>query len=524
LTTEGLPGPWVNDIAFATAETVFIAAAGNAYRSDDSGATWAESFSIYRSVQTVVASPAFATDRTAFLADGAGRVFSSTDGGGVWEEVGRIAQIGGASEADVWISISPAFPADPTLWATAETGTYRSTDGGLTWEPFAPGVEVPYGGRLVPNPHYPDDPTLEVSTPASDSSLLPPGLRYPPTALAASDGTLLLGTTYGLFRSADGGETWAEANAGLPRTAPSHSAVGIDGTLYGTYAGAVYRLSTSGMSWELRGLLPPGKTGLRTVHTHDLAATGGADTPAVLCLTTYDGLHVSLDEGATWARMAGRGLPPVTFHYPPPLLAANFAESGVAHLAYSGRVHRTDDGGETWAELEEVTGVETLTEAPDGRLLALAWSHVYEWRPEQDEWEQHAVWFGGGPALIRFSSESLAVVMAGDRIHLSEDGGRSWAQIGESELEWAFDYLISPRFDADCAIYAVEAAALSVSTDAGRTWVDAGEGLPDCGEYGGPDCDLMLLGAARTDGGYAVYAASRHDFHTRIWMACAEGD
>jgi len=514
----------VNDIAFASAETVFIAAAGNAYRSDGGGVTWEESFSIYRSVQTVVASPAFAADRTVFLADGAGRLFRSTDGGSVWEEVGRIAQIGGASEADVWLSISPAFPTDPTLWATAETGAYRSTDAGLTWAPFDPGIPVPYGSRLMPNPDYPADPTLEASYPIADPSLLPPDLQYPPTVFAALGETLLQGTMYGLFRSADGGETWMEANAGLPRVAGGHSAVGTDGTLYGTYAGALYRLPPGNASWEFGGLLPEGDTGIGTVHTHDLAATGGVEAPVVLCLTTYDGLFVSRDEGVTWTRMAGEGLPPITFHYPPPLLSMDFAESGVAHMAYSRRLYRTDDGGDTWANVEEVTGVDTLADSPDGRLLALGWSRVYEWLPEPNEWVQHPARFGGKPALVSFSNELLVVAMADEGIHLSQDGGRSWVQIGESELEWAFDYLISPRFDTDHAVYAVETRGLTVSTDAGRTWVEAGEGLPACGEYGSPDCDLMLLGAARFGGGYAVYAAVRQDFHTRIWVARAEGD
>jgi photosystem II stability/assembly factor-like uncharacterized protein len=516
----------VNDVAFATPTTVFIVAGDDVYHSDDGGESWALSFSIYRGMRSLAVSPAFAADQTLFAVDGRSLVFRSTDGGETWEEVSRVAQVGGASDADVWLSISPAYPADPTLWATVEGGdAYRSTDSGLSWEPFDPGVPLDYGMRLVPNPDYPDDLTLEAIYPSINQSLLPPDLAYHPTTLVGLGSTLLLGTHYGLYRSADGGETWAEANTGLPRVAAGHLAVGGDGTIYGTYAGALYRLQVGGARWDFQGSLPEGNTGLGTVHTHDLAAVGGADEPTVLALTTYDGLFVSRDGGATWARMAGEGLPPITFHYPPPLLSADFAESGVAHLAYSGNIYRTEDGGGSWAKVEGVTGVEKLVETPDGRLIALGWSAVYEWDPESGAgWVRHPVHFGGEPSTVRFATDLLAVAIAGDNVYLSEDGGRAWTRIGQSELEQAYHYLISPRFDADHAIYAVGAAMLYVSTDAGRTWVEAGQGLPSCEQYGGPDCDVELLESVPFDGGYTVYGAVRHDFHSRIWIARAVMD
>ncbi|MBE9507080.1 MAG: hypothetical protein IMY86_03440, partial [Chloroflexi bacterium] len=154
LPTDGLPGPWVSDITFATPEIVFIVAGGNVYRSDDGGITWVESFSIYRMVQSIAVSPEFDADQTVFAVDGASRLFRSADGGGAWEEMTRIAHIGGASDAEVWLSISPIFPADPTLWAVASGTAYRSSDGGQTWEPFDPGVEFGWTVRLVPNPDY----------------------------------------------------------------------------------------------------------------------------------------------------------------------------------------------------------------------------------------------------------------------------------------------------------------------------------------------------------------------------------
>jgi len=521
LPTDGLPGPWVSDIAFATPEIVFIVADGNVYRSDDGGITWVESFSIYRMIQSIAVSPSFAADQAIFAVDGGSRLFRSTDGGGAWDEVTRIAQIGGASDEVVWLSISPAFPADPTLWASATGTAYRSTDGGLTWEPFDPGVPLERDARLVPNPDYPANPTLEVVDYAvPDWSPLPETLLHRPTFLVASGATLLLGTWHGLYRSTDGGATWSEANTGLPAASVEPLTIAYDGTIYATVQldPRLFRLQVGGTYWEPLGSLPQGDSGIFWPRAMDVLA--GAGVQPVPVITTFEGMFVSRDGGATWNPMAGAGLPRVRFAYPLPLLSENFVRDGVAHLVVETILYRTDDGGDSWAKVDGVSGVVKLVEAPDRRLVALASSAVYEWDPASgEEWVRHPARFGGDPLTVRFVTYLLAVVMAGDDVYLSQDGGRGWTRIGQSELDQAFYYLISPRFDADHAIYARGAAMVYVSTDAGRTWVEAGAGLPRCEYYDSPECDVVLLEAVRSDGGYTIYASVRHDFHTRIWVA-----
>ena len=529
LPTDGLPGPWVNDVAFATPPTVFTVAGDDVYRSDDSGQTWTLSFSIYRGMRSLAVSPAFAADQTVFAVDGRSLLFRSTDRGGTWEEVSRIAQVGGASDADVYLSISPAYPADPTLWASVEGGiAYRSTDGGLAWEVFDPGFELDGMVRLVPNPDYPANPALEPVYPTAVAGVsLPEILSSHPLALAASGGTLLLGTTRGLYRSTDGGATWAEANAGLPRAGVGPVAVASDGKIYGVAGGdpRLFRLPVGGVRWEPLGRLPEGDVG--TFSVYEVTVIGGADAPPVLVIKTYDDFFVSRDGGLTWERMAGEGLPPVSFRRLIPLFSADFVERGVAHLVYSGRIYRTEDGGDTWAKVEGPVSVNYLVESPGGRLIPFASGAVYERAPESGAgWVRHPVdfGFGGEPIVARFVTDLLALAVMDGDVYLSEDGGRDWTRIGRSELEQVWDYLISPRFDADRAIYAHGAAGVHVSTDAGRTWVEAGAGLPPCEYYDSPECDLVLVDAVPTGDGYTVYASVRHDFHTRLWAARAAGD
>ena len=528
LPTGGLPGPWVNDIAFATPTTVFIVAAADVYRSTDGGETWTLSLSIYRGMRSLAVSPAFAADQTLFATDGRSLLFRSTDGGETWEEISRIAQVGGASDADVYLSISPAYPADPTLWASVEGGVaYRSTDGGLTWEMFDPGFELDGTPRLVPNPNYPADPALELVDPAAVEGVdLPEEISSHPLALAEFGGTLLLGATRGLYRSTDGGATWAEANTGLPASPVGVVAVASDGALYASVGGdpRLFWLPPYGAHWEPLGRLPEDNFGMVSVYGLSVV---GADGPAVLVVTTYDDFLVSRDGGLTWDRMAGEGLPSVSFRRLEPLFSVDFVERGVAHLAYSGSIYRTEDGGDTWAKMEGPVGVKKLIKSPDGRLIPLASGAIYERDPESGaEWARRPVdfGFGGEPIVARFVTDLLAVAVMDGDVYLSENGGRDWTRIGRSELELAYGYLISPRFDADRAIYARGAAAVYASTDAGRTWVEAGAGLPPCEYYDSPECDMNLLQAVPTDSGYIVYAAVRHDFHTRIWAARAVGD
>ncbi|MCP4592594.1 MAG: hypothetical protein GY842_17820 [bacterium] len=519
----------MNDVAFATPDTVFIVAADDVYRSTDGGETWTRSFSIYRGMRSLAVSPAFAADRTVFATDGRSLVFRSTDGGETWTEVSRIAQVGGASDADVYLSISPAYPADPTLWATVEGGiAYRSTDGGLTWEVFDPGFELDHMVRLAPNPNYPTDPALDPVNPAAVGAVsLPKTLSAHPTALAASGATLFLGTTRGLYRSADGGATWAEANVGLPVSAVGVAAVASDGAIYASTGGdpRLFRLPAGGTRWEPSGPLPEGDVGPLAVF--GIAVVDGPDSPPVLVVTTYDDFFVSHDGGLTWDQMAGEGLPAASYRRFSPLFSTDFAERGIAHLAYSGDVYRTEDGGDTWTRMEGTASVKKLIQSPDSGLIALASGAVYEGGSGAGaEWVRRPVdfGFGGEPIVAQFITGLLAAAVMDGDVYLSQDGGRDWARIGRSKLEPAYGYLISPRFDADRAIYAQGAATVYVSTDAGRTWVEAGAGLPVCEQYGGPECDLNLLGAVPTGDGYIVYATVRHDFHTRLWAARAVVD
>jgi photosystem II stability/assembly factor-like uncharacterized protein len=321
------------------------------------------------------------------------------------------------------------------------------------------------------------------------------------------------------------------ANTGLPAAAVGAVTVASDGTIYASVGGEprLFQLTEIGAHWESLGRLPEDDSGSLSVY--DIAVVDEPDALPVLVVTTYDRFFVSRgggrDDSLTWERMAGEGLPWVSYRRLAPMFSTDFAERGVAHLVYGGRIYRTEDGGDSWTRIEGTLSVEKLLESPAGRLIAVASRGVYVQDPSSEmEWKRRQVGFGFGdePIAARFITEQLAVAVMGSTVFLSEDGGRIWTRIGQSALDQAYGYLISPRFDADGAIYARGAAAIYVSADAGRTWVEAGDGLPPCDYYDSPECDVTLVDAVPSDGHYTVYAVVRHDFHTCLWAARTKED
>ena len=128
----------------------------------------------------------------------------------------------------VWdLAISPAFTQDSTIFAGISGGVLKSTDGGDSWQMVNKGLT----SRFVP--------AIAVS----------PGF--------ASDQTLFAGTTHdGVFRSVDGGKSWAQhPNAVLKTAAVESLAVSPDYennpvAFAGTFGQGVFRSSDGGDSWR----------------------------------------------------------------------------------------------------------------------------------------------------------------------------------------------------------------------------------------------------------------------------------
>ncbi|MEM7797434.1 MAG: YCF48-related protein, partial [Cyanobacteria bacterium P01_C01_bin.118] len=157
---------------------------------------------------SLLLSPNFATDNTMFIGNQKGVIFRSTDGGKRFKEIAKLSWSRGNDSPSM--AISPNFAEDKTLYVVAETGVYKSTDGGQSWQSTTEGLPLGELGSLQ----------IEIS---SDYG---------------NDQTLFASSANGLFKSADAGDSWQ--SVAISDIAPDLSQVegvalspnyGEDGTL-----------------------------------------------------------------------------------------------------------------------------------------------------------------------------------------------------------------------------------------------------------------------------------------------------
>ena len=245
-------------------------------------------------------------------------------------------------------------------------------------------------------------------------------------AWRATDGrTTVLAGTYedGLFRSADGGQSWASANDGL--TAACLRCIGpdpLDGDalLCGTEPGRAFTSADGGLSWtELSGIRElPGYENWYLPYSPRAGALRNFYAPPggrrLLASIEVGGLLDSPDAGRTWRYLP---VPPdYDIHHVtgdpadantlyaslgyagPPKGMGDAADAEVVDGRRYGGIARTRDGGATWQRLErDYTRATIVPPARPDLLLA-------------------------GPAPR---------VGAQGRIVVSADGGDSWQPAGD---------------------------------------------------------------------------------------------
>jgi photosystem II stability/assembly factor-like uncharacterized protein len=191
-------------VAFgAAAERVYLLGNGGLFLSEDGGGSFrrgAETLSADTEMTTLVVVPRSAGD--ILLAIIGGRLMASDDGGERWSTRG--AELGRAPVDTV--AIDPAVP--DRIWAATADRLHISDDLGVSWR--AVGTPLPGPGTNIR------------------------GIAADPTA------TVLVVTTHrGMYRSEDGGETWALKEGNLPvhiEAGPLIRTPGEPRTLYAVFS------------------------------------------------------------------------------------------------------------------------------------------------------------------------------------------------------------------------------------------------------------------------------------------------
>ncbi len=185
-------------------------------------------------------------------------VFATEDGGTSWDRRNRLSNTDACQHHP-----HPAAPRDgetghcvhnmvradgsDLLYQQNHHGTWRSPDGGRTWHDITAGLPSTFGFPIAVHPSASD--TIWVVPLNSDSDG-----RYPPGASAA------------IWKSTDGGETWADMRKGLPakdcfftvlRQAMATDIANPVGVYFGTNTGSVFASSDEGSNWsEVASHLP----------------------------------------------------------------------------------------------------------------------------------------------------------------------------------------------------------------------------------------------------------------------------
>lgn len=421
---------------------------GKIYRSGNAGASWTEvtgDFPLNLPVDdleidprnpakayAVVCSPEY-YDRPAV-----GGLFKTVNGGQSWDFVESLGQ---CQVNDV--AIDPRNP--QKILAATVFGLYQSTNGGTTWRQ--------QGG----NPRL-DNVTNLTFDP------LTPGVVY------AIDYEL------GFLRSTNGGSTWTVRNTGLPPagyrqfTGLTVSAGGPK-TLFLHLLGfnfpPVYRSLDGGLTWA------PASRGLPRGYIYDMVA---APAPQRFYAANQNGLFVSANQGKTWQAMNT------------PLLAprrlAVSSSGGAIYAADSLGLQKSVDGGAKWVDANRglpPLWVNTLFVAPSSENVLYAMGmHSLNGGAQ---WVRNG---GSAPILAVHPSQPRVVFAAGEgSLWKSRDAGTTWMELADLGCLVPNRLVIDPRTPSN--LYAITApfGCPSIppcrnlrSVDSGATW-SCMEDLPE---------------------------------------------
>jgi len=477
---------------------------GNVYKSKDGGATWAiKDAGIPRSSETSTYTNGIFTlaidpDDPSLLYAGTNfeGAFRSTNGGDAWTAIteglpylaypdwfhsvndlavdphhsNRIGAIAGSKyyvfdEVAGWQQVSNEtlgtasklyyHPVDPLVLYSPGglAGFSKSTDGGVNWEGFKPGI-------------------FDIAFHTS----------FPNTLYGAHDGNF--NEIGGVYRSQDQGETWSEAYQGVMAQAVQSVAIDpqdSDRIYAGTGNGHFFRTQDGGVTWE-RGFYESYEPLYNFGAIKDLAVDP-LDSQKIY-LAGFSGFFTSTNHGAVFEE--------IDQVVSPSCIAVAEHTSTVVYVGANRGIYHSTDGGSTWDQVTETLPVFGSSTCP---ILSIA----------VDPNDPDTVWagmqFGGGIArstdggdrwqvmgltetnfveAIAINPDNSDEILAGGgfwdgSIFKSTDGGSTW-QEKTSDIAFVQDIVYDPR-NPRWVYAATEGYGVLRSFDGGESWHDFSAGI-----------------------------------------------
>lgn len=286
---------------------------------------------------------------------------------------------------------------------------------------------------------------------------------------------ILVSTGVGLFRSGDGGKTFAKVADGnfiwahFDQTTPRNARHVIAGA-----ADGVYVSMDNGVTWAKKGAgLPETLSGF--------CAGSDAATGKVRCYAAAPkAAYVSDDAGLTFRKVAD---PPAEGDYRFACMAETQPDIAYVTATRGWGIYRTEDGGATWKPVCQFLG--------DNRNVTYGWLAT-EYGPG---WGGSPGGFGVNPA----HPEYAMFTNAGELFMTDNSGGRwtqamsrhvdagepkrgdRWTGIG-LEVTTVWRYYFDP-FDTNRTYICYTDIGFTRSTDRGKTWIWSGTGSPWANTY-----------------------------------------
>ena len=475
-TTSGLSGKIA--LSFAIKGSVVYAGlfnpnGGGVFRSSDNGNTWQEVPSPIENGDKV-----FVSDNAIIVAED-NFIWRSLDDGASWDVVEQFALTG----------INSFARAGTKLFAAATSGIMTSTDNGGSWtfSPFSNGaysfssngstIYLGSSSKVFKSTDF-GATWVDVST-----GLGKGGIR----ALLYDGNNLFAGTptdAAGMYRSTNGGMSWAAAAAGLPIGSDIRSLISFGGYLFaGTQGDGIYRSGDHGNTWA--------KTDINnSLLAQQLVFTFCIKDNALFA-GAANGIYKSADGGATFQRILN-GFPTNTnvTAYSLTVSSGNIIAAVGVSLSPTETLHAifySSDNGSTWHQANLPVNATFVSSVASDRS-SLAYAGVFG--QSSSVTGLYKSFDGGVTWVSRTSVNSLDIerLAANGSNVLASTLFTAFYSRDYGELEWA------PSNPGNCpggcgiatytlrgsSIFAGNTDGMFLSTDSGVSWTSINEGFPGC--------------------------------------------
>lgn len=341
----------------ADIQTIYAgAAAGGVFRSEDGGESWTAIFddAMSLSIGDIAVAPSDpgiiyvgtgeANAGGGSLAYDGNGIYRSGDSGSTWEHLG-LSNSGSVGR----IVVDPTDPQKVFVAAMGrlfsnnqERGVFRSVDGGVTWENVLFVSDSTGAIDLVIHPDHPD--TIYVA--------MWERIRRP-------DRRNYGGSTCGIYRTYNGGDTWTQLTSGLPAPGPTIGRIGID--ISEADPKVLYAIYADNLGYFL-GVFKTVNGGDLWVRTNDAALSNMYSSygwwfgrisvdpvnPNVAYAIGFD-LYKTLTGGSSWQNISGSSV-----HVDQHDLVAHPQDPSFLVLGNDGGIYLSGNAGNSWTHLKNL--------------------------------------------------------------------------------------------------------------------------------------------------------------------------